>query len=351
MVRYFKYDIIVAVAGFLAVFLWSYAGNGKIVHTLFVVFFLAILEITLSFDNAIINAMRLEKMSLKWQKRFLTWGILIAVFGMRFFFPLLIVAIFSGLSLWKVGILAITNVEQYTYYLEIAHTPLLSFGGTFLMMLFLCYFINKQKKLLWIKPIESALRYLGKIPFLSVIISSAMLFIAFQLTQTQKPMSMLWAGVSGIVLFLIIDGISSFLDKKTHMPIPSSVAKGGLVGFLYLELIDASFSLDGVLGAFALTLDIVLITVGLMIGAMFVRSMTIMLVEKRTLQSFIYLEHGAHWAIGALSAIMLVNTVYATSEMLTGGIGLFCIIASLISSIRYNYRLPKEKELNPKRST
>ena len=116
----------------------------------------------------------------------------------------------------------------------------------------------------------------------------------------------------------------------------------GLISFIYLELIDASFSLDGVLGAFALSSDVVIITIGLAIGAMFVRSLTIMLVEKKTLAKFLYLEHGAHWAIGALAVIMLVTTVKEVPEIVTGGIGLFFILAALISSILHNRKMRNE---------
>lgn len=289
-------------------------------------------------------------MSHKWQQRFLTWGILIAVFGMRFFFPLLMVSIFSGLNLWRVATLAVTDVTQYTHYLELGHLQLLAFGGTFLMMLCLTYFINPDKKILWIKPVERFLRRLGKIPFLPVFLTGGALYLAFHFTHAKDPMGMLWSGFAGIALFLLIDGVSRWLDKrhlkKDQTPAVTSVAKGGLVGFLYLELIDASFSLDGVLGAFAITMDIILITVGLAIGAMFVRSMTIVLVEKKTLKNFIFLEHGAHWAIGTLSSIMLISTVHEISEVVTGLIGLFFISLALISSIQHNHRLPKDKDIH-----
>ena len=118
-----------------------------------------------------------------------------------------------------------------------------------------------------------------------------------------------------------------------------TVKCSGLIGFMYLELIDASFSLDGVLGAFALSKDILIITIGLFIGAMFVRSLTIMLVEKKTLAKFLYLEHGAHWAIGALAIIMLISTVREIPEVVTGLIGLFFIVTALISSIIHNKKL------------
>ena len=125
-------------------------------------------------------------------------------------------------------------------------------------------------------------------------------------------------------------------QKRYHHIFLWVVGCTGLVSFLYLELIDASFSLDGVLGAFALSKDIIIISIGLAIGAMFVRSLTIMLVEKKTLKQFLYLEHGAHWAIGALACLMLVSTVKEIPEIVTGGIGLGFILAALASSILHN---------------
>ena len=98
---------------------------------------------------------------------------------------------------------------------------------------------------------------------------------------------------------------------------------------------DASFSFDGVIGAFAITNDVVIIMLGLAIGAMFVRSMTIFLVEKGTLDEFVYLEHGAHYAIGALAIIMLLSMKFHIPEIVTGLIGIAFIVASVIASIQY----------------
>ena len=98
-------------------------------------------------------------------------------------------------------------------------------------------------------------------------------------------------------------------------------------------MLDASFSFDGVIGAFAITSDVVIIMLGLAIGAMFVRSMTIYLVEKGTLDEFIYLEHGAHYAIGALAIIMLMSMHFHIPELVTGLIGVAFIGWSLWASI------------------
>jgi len=113
------------------------------------------------------------------------------------------------------------------------------------------------------------------------------------------------------------------------------VKRGGIGGFLYLEVLDASFSFDGVIGAFAITSDVVIIMLGLAIGAMFVRSMTVFLVHKGTLDEFVYLEHGAHYAIGILAVIMLASMKFHIPEIFTGLIGVAFILASLWSSVQH----------------
>jgi hypothetical protein len=114
------------------------------------------------------------------------------------------------------------------------------------------------------------------------------------------------------------------------------VHRASAASFLYLEVLDASFSFDGVIGAFALTNNLFIIAIGLGIGAMFVRSLTVMLVEKGTLASYRYLEHGAFYAIGALALLMLVGTAVEVPDALTGLIGAVFIGLSLWQSIRYN---------------
>lgn len=352
MLSYFKESIFVTIVGFVLAFLWAehmHPGSGFL--ALFIVLFLSILEITLSFDNAVVNAMKLEHMSEVWRHRFLTWGIAIAVFGMRFLFPVLVVAMFSHHSLWGVVKMAVYDVSQYTHYLHVAHAPLVSFGGTFLMMLFLTYFINEKKEVHWIAPIENLFTHFDKIKSVEVMITLITLVSFAHYLPADKKVGVLVAGICGIVLFLIIDGISHMLERfeeESKKQMVGEVAKTGLVSFLYLELIDASFSLDGVLGAFAISKDIVIITIGLAIGAMFVRSLTIFMVEKNTLKHFPYLEHGAHYAIGFLALIMLYSTIQEVPEVITGMVGLVIVGAAFVSSIlESNKKAPlKESEKN-----
>ena len=116
--------------------------------------------------------------------------------------------------------------------------------------------------------------------------------------------------------------------------------RSGLGGFLYLNVLDASFSFDAVIGAFALSNNMVVIALGLSIGAMFVRSLTLLLVQKGTLAQYRYLEHGAFWAIIALGAIMLLSARFEIPETITGLIGATLIGISLWWSMRHNRRHP-----------
>lgn len=341
--EYFKESYIVTIVGLLSAYFWGehiHPGSGFI--SVFIAFVLGVLEVSLSFDNAVVNAVRLKKMTHEWRHRFITWGIAIAVFGMRFLFPLLVVSIFARIGILKVLDIALHNAKLYAHYLHQTHATIVTFGGTFLLMLFLGFFLNPEKKVDWIKPLEKIMKKVPGNKILDTLITLAVLDAVQMIQPPPIRLNVLYSGLAGIIIYLLIDTVSKKLEdleerREEHLQSDCKIthkflACSGLVSFLYLELIDASFSLDGVLGAFALSHDIVIITIGLAIGAMFVRSLTIMFVEKETLDEFIYLEHGAHWAIGVLAAIMFVSTVIPVPEVITGLSGLGIIAASVISS-------------------
>jgi len=342
MNKYFRGSYIVTVTGLLAAYLWGeHVHGGSGLTCVFLASVLAILEISLSFDNAVVNAMKLEKMSEKWRHRFITWGILIAVFGMRFLFPLAVVSIFAGVNITSVLDMAFNNVDLYAQHLAESHSAIVAFGGAFLLMLFMDYFTEKEKEVHWIRFVEQHLQKLSKIKGICTITTLIFLGLLMLKLSPDTRMPVLTSGIAGIVTYLFIDGLAEWLEKRQEERAKicaETVKCSGLVGFLYLELIDASFSLDGVLGAFAISRDILIITIGLFIGAMFVRSLTIMLVEKKTLKQFLYLEHGAHWAIGTLAVLMFVSTFHEIPEVVTGSLGLGFILCALGSSIIHNRR-------------
>ncbi|MBC7836728.1 DUF475 domain-containing protein [Acetobacteraceae bacterium] len=291
---------------------------------------LSILEVTLSFDNAVVNAKVLAQMSEKWQRRFLTWGILLAVFGTRLILPALIVSIAAVVSPITAAILAFENPEEYSRLLSEA-TPLISaFGGAFLLMVSLKYFFDVGKKVHWLSIVETRLARWGRIEAIELALAlSTILWLSYVAHAPQGPV--LAAGCIGILLFIVIQGIANSLHME-HTA--ATVTKTGAVLFVYLNILDAAFSLDGVVGAFALTTVIPIIFVGLGIGAFFVRTITVYLVRKKTLETLLYLEHGAHWAIFGLALSMLAGLVIHIPEAVIGLIGLVFVTLAYISSRR-----------------
>ncbi|MHA3976691.1 DUF475 domain-containing protein [Halovulum sp. GXIMD14794] len=295
---------------------------------------LAVLEISLSFDNAIVNANKLKDMTPEWQHRFLTWGILIAVFGMRIIFPLAVVSIAARIDPISAVVLAASKPEEYAHIMEEAHLTISAFGGTFLMMVALSYFIDQEKDVDWLRAVESRLRDWASLRGveMAIVLAFAMLFTT--ILPDDQGAEFLFASICGLLTFLAVELLGQVLDSAEAAR--GTAASGGLGAFLYLEVLDASFSFDGVIGAFALTQNLFLIAIGLGIGAFYVRSMTIMLVERRTLAQFRYLEHGAFYSILTLSVIMFAQSITHIPEVITGLIGAGLIGLALYSSIRHN---------------
>ena len=288
-------------------------------------------------DNtiAIVNANKLVEMTPVWRQRFLTWGILIAVFGMRVVFPVAIVATFAWINPFAAIHLALSDPDEYSHIIHQSHSSIAAFGGTFLIMVSLKFFIDEDKSIDWIVGLEKNLRKWGSIRGFEIAIVLLIISIMSQVAHENQQASFLLSAISGLLVFTLVDGLGSFLDAYSNSA-KNMGARGGLGAFLYLEVLDASFSFDGVIGAFALTTNIILIAIGLGIGAMYVRAMTIMLVEKGTLQQFRYLEHGAFYSIFALSIIMFAQSIIEVPETITGAIGAIIIGLSLYSSVRYN---------------
>ncbi|WP_221357649.1 DUF475 domain-containing protein [Streptomyces beigongshangae] len=359
----------------LKTFGWSFAVTalGLVAAVLFggwtafgIVLILSILEISLSFDNAVVNAGILKKMSAFWQKIFLTIGILIAVFGMRLIFPVVIVAISASLGPIEAVDLALNDADRYQELVTDAHPSIAAFGGMFLLMIFLD-FIFEDRDIKWLGWIERPLAKLGKVDMLSACIALIVLLVTalflaphahLHAGSADKTETVLLSGVAGLITYLVVGGLSGFFEnrleeaeEREHEAEEEAKAKGkqitggAMVGkaaffmFLYLEVLDASFSFDGVIGAFAITNDIVLMALGLGIGAMYVRSLTVYLVRQGTLDDYVYLEHGAHYAIGALATILLVTIRFEVNEIITGLIGVVLIAWSFWSSVRRNKAL------------
>lgn len=326
---------------------------------------LGVMEVSLSFDNAVVNAKILERMSEFWQKIFLTIGIAVAVFGMRLVFPLVIVGVTAKLGPVEAISLAMEKGDPhvpgtYGYLLNEAHPQIAAFGGMFLLMLFLD-FVFEDREITWLSWLEKPLARIGKLDQLSVVVAGIGLVVAAALLA-EDPAVVMIAGVLGMVTYLAVNALGSFFETEDEdgdtpgihgdaeqigrsVSGPSELAKiagkAGFFTFLYLEVLDASFSFDGVIGAFAITSDPIIIALGLgLIGAMFVRSITVFLVRKGTLSEYVYLEHGAHWAIGALAAILLVSISYHVNEIITGLLGVAFIGTAFLTSVKRNQSTP-----------
>ncbi|MBD3930561.1 DUF475 domain-containing protein [Streptomyces chumphonensis] len=357
VLRTFGWSFGVTAAGLaFAAFFWGWEGFA-------VVAILSILEISLSFDNAVVNAGVLKKMNAFWQKIFLTIGILIAVFGMRLVFPVAIVAVTAGVGPIEAVDLAMSEPKTYEQMVTDAHPSIAAFGGMFLLMIFLNFmFEDREHK--WLPWLERPLAKLSGVNALSVCIALITLLVSAMALaphahqyagHADKTTTVLLSGVAGLITYLVVGGLSGFFENKLeeeeereHVAEEAAARSGqqvtalGVGGkaafflFLYLEVLDASFSFDGVIGAFAITNHIFWMALGLGIGAMYVRSITVYLVRQGTLDDYVYLEHGAHYAIGALAAILLVTIRFEIHEVITGLLGVTLIGLAFWSSLRYN---------------
>ncbi|WP_370250142.1 DUF475 domain-containing protein [Nocardioides sp.] len=354
LIKTLRWSFLITIIGLTAAFFYGGATGLAITAILIV------LEVSLSFDNAVVNAKVLVRMSEFWVKIFLTVGILIAVFGMRLLFPLVVVFVTADLSPVDAWQLALEKGDPetpgtYGYILDQAHPSIAAFGGMFLLMIFLDFIFDEEKEHHWIAPVEKAFAKAAAFPAIAPMVALVTLF-AFSTVFSDHREDMLYAGVIGMAVYLLVGGLGDFfdgglededddpdelaVDKIARTTAAGEVAKAtgkaAFSLFLYLELLDASFSFDGVIGAFAITSDPIIIAIGLGVGAFYVRSITIYLVNQGTLSEYVFLEHGAHWAIAALAFLLLFSVEHHVPEVVTGLIGVGFIIVAVLSSLRYN---------------
>ena len=351
--QHFRFSILFTVVCLILAAYWGYthgpeAGLTTMLTALTITAILAVMEVSLSFDNAVVNASVLRGWDHFWKMIFLTVGILIAVFGMRLVFPVVIVAVTADMGMIEVAKLALNDPKTYSERLMAHHAEIAAFGGAFLLLVFLNFFLDEGKDTHWFHWLERRLSSLANVPAMSVFLALIALLVMAANVPEEVRLAVTMAGIWGIVIYIGVQVLSHLLGGEPEIDengnavtqdvngAAKGVVKAGFGGFLYLEVLDASFSFDGVIGAFAITSDVVIIMLGLAIGAIFVRSMTIYLVEKGTLDAYIYLEHGAHYAIGALAFIMLASgTGVHVPEVVTGLIGVAFIVWAVIASIQY----------------
>ncbi|MHA7820448.1 MAG: DUF475 domain-containing protein [Erythrobacter sp.] len=314
---------------------WALHGSLEgMLSILWICAVLAVLEVSLSFDNAAVNASILKDMDPVWQQRFLTWGIAIAVFGMRIVFPIIIVMVAASLGPVDAVRLALAEPAEYQRIVSDAHIGLMGFGGAFLGMVGFSFFFDDEKELDWIGVIERPLARVANIEAMAIGLVLAATWATSTMLADEDALTFVISAIAGLLVFLAVEIVNHVLEPPT--PSTGDVAKAGFGAFLYLEVLDASFSFDGVIGAFALTNNLIIIAIGLGIGAMFVRSMTVYLVRQGTMSEYRYLEHGAFYAILALATIMYINTFAHIPEAITGLIGAVLIGLAFWASVRAN---------------
>jgi len=327
-----QYRLILAVSLIVWLAVWCFLGFSAFLVTVI----LTVLEITLSADNAVVNSRLLVKLSPLWQKLFLTIGIVIAVFVVRFALPILMVALASSLDVGTVLSLALNDPTQYGHKLH-AVAPLIDgFGGIFLAMVALFFFVDHAKDAHWLWLPEKAMTKIARVPLIRSILT-AVLFASVVIMSPQViRYHVAFAMLVGIVVYGVLQGMTMLLERaNAASPLKQQVGWAAFGLFMYLQVLDASFSLDGVVGAFAITDSIIIIMAGLGIGALWVRAMTIHMVRHETLLKYKYLESGAHWAIACLAVIMFLKIGgIELPEVVVGSIGLVCIAASIYSSTR-----------------
>ena len=342
LLRYMRFPLLCCAVGLVAVFV-SHGGLSPAgLEATWLTLVLLALEISLSFDNAVVNARVLEHLTPGQQRFFLSWGLVIPVFGVRFLGPLLLVSLAGGIGLGQALDAALHHPEKYHALLELAEPRILAFGGMFLLMVFLRYFIDEAKTLHWVEVLETRLSSAGRVPSLEVALGLIILMgVAFVLPGSLRS-DVLFAGLIGLVLQILSTSLAEFFGGGDPAA-GSMAAKSGVASLIYLELLDASFSLDGAIGAFAITTDLALIMTGLGLGAFFIRSLTVMMSREKALDQLIYLEHGAHYAIGALGLLMLAGIPLAqhnvhVPDWCAGLIGIGLLAIAFWDSMRQRQR-------------
>lgn len=339
MTKYFKSSlwfsfVCMILAGITGFF---YGGVQMTITYVISCLMLSILEVSVSLDNAVVNSTVLKNMDEVWRKRFLTWGMIIAVFGMRLIFPLLIVSIAGNIGPLTAIDIAFTDPKKYETILTSVHMEIMAFGGTFLMLVFTSHFFEYEKETHWIPYVGNLMSKIGKHSTAKLFIPILVVLLFSQLVD--KPSVFMNAAFWGIVVYLIVDGLGDFFEVEDS---PTMVAKTGLGGFLYLEVLDASFSFDGVIAAFSITNNFIIIMLGLGIGAMFVRSLTIFLVEKDAPSKLKYLEDGAFFGVGWLVLTMYLSVLHIELGEIVVACGAAVLIA--LATAHSMYENAKNKD-------
>ena len=304
---------------------------------LIVVALLGVLEIAVSFDNAIVNATVLARMNRYWQRMFMTVGVLIAAVGMRLVLPLAIVAVGAHLTPWSAVNLAYADPNRYHTLLMTAQPGIAAFGGLFLLMIALAFF-REEREVHWWPAMEKRLPALLGRRGVPILIALLFTVIAGGTVPAQDHTRVIAGCLIGLVCYLGVHTLAGQVADRADAdgaPRPRTTVEGrsAFLLFVYLELLDATFSMDSVMGGFSVTLDIALITLGLAIGAGYIRALTVYVVRRGTLDEYRYLEHGAYYSIALLSVLLLWEVWRDIPDWVTAVAGGVVILLAFVTSV------------------
>jgi uncharacterized protein len=314
----------------IAMGLGAYLGGaeGAALSAMWSIFILTALESAVSADNAVVNAKILTNWNMKWRRIFIWVGMPVAVFAVRGIVPLEIVSVVGDMSIPEAWNLALNDREGFKVIIESSHDVIMGFGGAFLLMVFLCFMTDKAKEDNWLGA-ESMFRY-GNFYVWTIAVLAAVLSVAHFMMPKADFESFALSVFIGTALYYGI----KLLKLATGSG--KSYVEQGIVGFLYLEVLDASFSLDGVVAGFAVTNNLIVLMLGLGAGAFLVRSMTLHLLDTGALKTFRFLDNGAFWSIGVLTACMFLSVYVHLPEWFIGGVSLISLGWAVWDSVKAN---------------
>ncbi len=268
--------------------------------TIIVVFGLIVFEIISSIDNAIVNAHVLKTMPEKFRKFFLLWGMFFAVFVVRGILPFLIVWMVNpALSIAQVWTFVFSNDPQILAYVEQTRPILMIGGGVYLFFIFLSWLFLEEKKYAFF--VE---HFIHRRSAWFYAISSIFLTTIVYVTLKINPV-LAFSAMIGSTAFFITDGFKKNAEEQEKNLASSNMSAWSKI--MYLEVLDASFSIDGVIGAFAFTVSVPLILLGNGIGAFVVRELTLR--GMGVITRLAYLKNGAMYSVGVLGAIMVLESL------------------------------------------
>ena len=270
-----------------------------LLNFLIIIFGLALFEIISSVDNAVVNAHILKTLPEKYRKIFLFWGLLFAVFLVRGLLPFIIIKIANpSLNIFQIFTAAFSSNKELVDYVEQSKPLLLLAGGVYLFLVFLGWLFLEEKKCAFL--VESFIYRQG---FWFYAISSIFLTVLIYFSVRINPILALSASV-GATAFFIADGFKKNAEAKEKELFNPNLSAWSKI--IYLEVLDASFSIDGVIGAFAFTISVPLIILGNGLGAFIVREITVRGTEL--VSKFIYLKNGAMYSVGMLGGLMILES-------------------------------------------